>query len=169
MIYNVCFLCGTDHSSPTVQCKLSEKRWKLPWATMSDAMSRVVGDGNTVVGDPTTFTSDDIDKGWDLESSGNMSMHNIVPGGVVVNKDISIDDYKKKTRSMSFQHDIIKKKINAIFSLFKDSRGFVHVFERLYDGHGLGLDVLPVERATNIHHVGAFKDFSNAKEYVEKV
>lgn len=158
---------------------MAKHQWKQPVVSVEDAMMALAAENEVIVGDPTLFRGADIDYGWDLDDIGGMiesievdnglagDEHDYVTvdGGVVVEKPIDMARYNKLARSMSFQHDFIKKNKGLVYSLMKDHRGFVHVFAKYYDPDEMRANATNLERADKIVHVGAFKDFGYAKDY----
>lgn len=216
-VFNVCLLCGGLHNYDGVGCPMAQTRWRAPFASVQQAMAAHVGSDEVVVGDPTSFRSNDIDLGWDLEMAGGLAearvlreyeepwqnrmvkhpqtgfmvkvgslppdlqdrfrprnlppeelvkiKHHTVPGGVIVNKKIAADEYQSKTRDLEFLHDIKSKETSSVFSLFKDGRGFSHLFRLMFEPGEFQHGVNAPHRAHGIVQVGAFKDFSYAKNY----
>ena len=89
-----------------------------------------------------------------------------VPGGIVVNKPMTPQQFKEKTDKMTPASSMVSKKWNSKFDVFRDDKGVYHLFHSAFDRGEVDGGAMNPERANTVKHIGAFTDAESAKKYV---
>jgi len=89
-----------------------------------------------------------------------------VPGGILLNKPLSKDEYIKKTSTLFFKGDANAPKLGSKFSFFTDAKGKVHVFQQTFDKEEFDAWATNLGRANDIKHLGTFSDIVSVKDYL---
>lgn len=89
-----------------------------------------------------------------------------VPGGIVVNKPMTPQDFKDRTANMTPASSMVSKKWNSKFDVMRDTKGVYHLFHSTFDRGEVDGGAMNPERANTVKHVGAFTSSDAAKKYV---
>ena len=174
-----CLLCSGSGKVDGKPCFCQVTDWKVPVVNLGAASKNSAKPSDLIIGDPLAFKG--VDQGWDLESKQVSSViveafkdevealdgkQQVVPDGVLLNKNLTPVEYKKAIGGKNFVSSVKSKKLNAMFEIWTRA-GIYHVFLMVFDSSEMDAGLTTPERANKMAYFGVFQNKHGAKDAVD--